>query len=83
MTVYDMDASAQAVNSMLGKMYDQTLTLVGEEKITPPAGKFDVDHFRIDDSVDFFITGPDALMVRFQWRPADRDYVLTHLEAGP
>ena len=82
MTVYDMDAGAQAVSSMLGKMYDQTLTFVGSEEMTTPAGTFDVDHFRIDDTVDLYITGPDAVMVRFQWLPADRDYVLTSLETG-
>lgn len=83
MTVYDMDAGAQAVSSMLGKVYNQTLTFMGEEKMTVPAGTFTVDHFRIDDTVDLYITGPDALMVRFQWIPADRDYVLTNLDTGP
>lgn len=82
MTVYDMDAGAQAVSSMLGKMYEQTLAYVGEEEMTVPAGTFTTDHFRIDDAVDLYITGPDAIMVRFVWKPADRDYVLTELETG-
>lgn len=82
MTVYDMDAGAQAVSSMMGKMYDQTLTYMGEVEVSVPAGSFMTDHFRIDDAVDLYITGPDAIMVRFQWLPADRDYVLTHLETG-
>jgi hypothetical protein len=82
MTVYDMDAGAQAVSSMLGKVYDQTLTFIGEEEMTVPAGTFATDHFRIDDTVDLYITGPDALMVRFQLIPADRDYVLTTLETS-
>lgn len=75
-----MDAGAQAVSFMLGKMYDQTLTFVGEEEMTTPTGTFTTDHFRVDDTVDLHITGPDAIMVRFQWIPADRDYVLTCLE---
>lgn len=82
MTVYDMDAGAQAVSSMLGKVYDQDLEFIGEEDMTTPAGTFQVDHFRIEDTVDLYITGPDAIMVRFQWIPADRDYVLTTLETG-
>ena len=82
MTVYDMDAGAQAVSSMLGKVYDQTLTFIGEEEMTVTAGTFATDHFRIDDTVDLYITGPDALMVRFQLIPADRDYVLTTLETS-
>ena len=82
MTVYDMDAGAQAVSSMLGKVYTQNLEFIGAEKMTTPAGTFDVDHFRVEDAVDMYITGPDAILVRFQWIPADRDYVLTSLETG-
>lgn len=82
MTVYDMDAGAQAVSSMLGKVYTQDLEFIGTEKMTTPAGTFDVDHFRVEDVVDMYITGPDAILVRFQWIPADRDYVLTSLETG-
>jgi hypothetical protein len=81
-TVYDMDAGAQAVSSMLGKVYDQTIAFIGEEEMTTPAGTFTVDHWRVEDIVDLYVTGPDALMVRFQWIPADRDYVLTSLETG-
>lgn len=82
MTVYDMDARAQAVSSMLGKMYDQILIYVGEESMTTPAGTFMVDHFKIDGEVDLYITGPDAILVRFLWRSSDREFVLTHLETG-
>lgn len=82
MTVYDMDAGAQAVSSMLGKVYTQDLEFIGTEKMTTPAGTFEVDHFRVEDVVDMYITGPDAILVRFKWIPADRDYVLTSLETG-
>lgn len=82
MTVYDMDALAGSVSSMMGKVYDQTLNFAGKEEMTTPAGTFMTDHFRIDDAVDLYITGPDAIMVRFQWIPADRDYVLTSLETS-
>jgi hypothetical protein len=82
MAVYYMDAGAQAASFMLGKIYDQTLTFVGEEEMTTPAGTFTTDHFRVDDTVNLHITGPDAIMVRFQWIPADRGYVLTCLETG-
>jgi hypothetical protein len=81
-TVYDMDARAQSVGSMLGKMYEQKLTYVGEEEITTPAGTFRVDHFRVDDTADFYLYGPESIVVRFVWRPQDRDYVLTKLETG-
>ncbi len=81
-TVYDMDARAQSVGSMLGKVYEQTLTYVGEDEVTTPAGTFKVDHFRVDDTVDFYLWGPESIVVRFVWHPQDRDYVLTKLESG-
>jgi len=56
------------------------LWITSEDRI--PAGTFTTDHFRVDDTVDLYINGPDAIMVRFQWIPADRDYVLTCLETG-
>lgn len=82
-TVYDMDAGAQAVSSMLGKLYDSEIEYLGEQDMTTPAGNFQVEHYRISDAVDMYITGPDAILVRFVWKPADRDYVLTSLEQSP
>jgi hypothetical protein len=82
MAVYYMYAGAQAVSFMLGKICDQTLAFVGEEEMTTPAGRFTTDHFRVHDTVKLHITGPDTIMVRFQWIPAGRDYVLNCLEVG-
>lgn len=78
-TVYDMDAGAQAVSSMLGKLYESEIEYLGEQDMTTPAGSFQVEHYRISDAVDMYVTGPDAILVRFVWRPADRDYVLISL----
>ncbi len=75
-TVYDMDPGAQAVSSMLGKVYTQTIEYLGTEEMTVPAGTFTVDRFNIDDAVDIYLTGPDRVLVRFLWTPADADYVL-------
>lgn len=82
-TVYDMDAGAQAVSSMMGKMYEQTIEYVGVESVTVPAGTFETDHYSIGGAVDLYLYGPDAIMVRFIWKPADRDYMLTSLEQSP
>lgn len=78
-TVYDMDAGAQAVSSMLGKLYDSEIEYLGEQDMTTPAGNFQVEHYRVSDAVDMYVTGPDAILVRFVWKPADREYVLTSL----
>jgi hypothetical protein len=75
-TVYDMDPGAQAASSMLGKVYTQTIEYLGTEEMTVPAGTFTVDRFNIDNAVDIYLTGPDRVLVRFLWTPADADYVL-------
>jgi len=79
-TVYDMDAGAAGPQALLGRLYTQSLRFVGRESLTTMAGVFDTDHFKIDDAVDIYVTGPDAIMVRFQWTPADRVYDLIKLE---
>lgn len=81
-TVYDMDAGAQAVSSMMGKMYEQTIEHMGEETVTVPAGTFKTEHYNFGGMVDMYLYGPDSILVRFIWTPADRDYVLTSLEQG-
>jgi hypothetical protein len=82
-TVYDMDAVAKGVGSLLGRLYQQDIELLGQEQVTTPAGTFLTDHFKIAGGVDMYITGPDAVLVRFVWEPADRDYVLVDYASGP
>lgn len=79
-TVYDMDGGAAGPGALLGRLYTQNLRFIGAEKMTTPAGEFDVDHFKIDQAVDIYVTGPDSLMVKFVWPPADRVYELVKLE---
>lgn len=79
-TVYDIDAGAAGPQALLGRLYTQKLDYVGPEKMTTPAGEFQVDHYKIDNAVDIYVTGPDAIMVKFVWAPADRVYELVKLE---
>ena len=51
--------------------------------MTTPAGAFQTDHFKIDNAVDIYVTGPDSIMVKFLWTPADRVYELVKLEPPP
>lgn len=81
--VYDMDAPAAGPQTLLGRLYTQKLEYLGAEKMTTPAGTFDVDHFKIEDAVDIYVTGPDSIMVKFVWTPADRVYELVKLEPPP
>ncbi|MDX2222825.1 MAG: hypothetical protein SFV21_08755 [Rhodospirillaceae bacterium] len=82
-TVYDMPGGADGPQALLGSMYTQSLTFVGRERVTTPAGTFDTEHYKIDDAVDIYVTGPDAIMVKFVWTPADRVYELVKLEPPP
>lgn len=79
-TVYDMDAGAAGPQALLGRLYTQQLNFIGQESTTTPAGTFDTEHYKIDDAVDIYVTGPDAIMVKFLWTPADRVYELENLE---
>ena len=82
-TVYDMDAGAAGPQALLGRLYTQKLEYLGPEKVTTPAGAFQTDHFKIDNAVDIYVTGPDSIMVKFLWTPADRVYELVKLEPPP
>jgi hypothetical protein len=78
--VYDMDAGAAGPQTLLGRLYTQKLERLGTESLTTPAGTFETERYRIDDAVDIYVTGPDSIMVRFVWTPADRVYELVKLE---
>ena len=80
--VYDLKTRLAGPGDVLGPMYDITTTCVGEEDMTTPAGKFRVDHFRNDSGTDIYITGPDAILVRFIWPAVDEEYLLTLLATG-
>jgi hypothetical protein len=78
-TVYDMAMGTEAPMRS-GQVRTHGLEYLGEEDVTVPAGTFRCDHFRIDDVVDYFVTGPDALFVKFIWKSVRTEYVLTSLE---
>ena len=81
-TVYDVAANGTQP-LQVGRVYVQGLTYVGNELISVPAGAFPCDHFRVGDAVDYYVTGPDAIFVKFVWRANNAEYVLTKLEMGP
>ncbi len=78
-TVYDMAMGTKAPMQS-GQVKTHGLEYLGREDVTVPAGTFPCDHFRIDDVVDYYVTGPDALFVKFIWKSARTEYVLTALE---
>jgi hypothetical protein len=78
-TVYDIAAGTKGPMRS-GQVKTHGLEYLGQEDVTVPAGTFPCDHFRIDDIVDYYVTGPDALFVKFIWKSARTEYVLTALE---
>ena len=81
--VYDMDGGAAGPQALLGRLYQQKIKFIGAEQVTTKAGTFATEHFKIDNAVDVYVTGPDAILVKFLWTPADRLYELVKLEQTP
>ena len=79
-TVYDLMVRLKGPGNMIGPMYESVTTLIGREEITVPAGTFEVDHYKTESGVDMYLTGPDHILVKFDWPAADQEYVLTSLE---
>ncbi|MSO97156.1 MAG: hypothetical protein EXR11_02905 [Rhodospirillaceae bacterium] len=80
---YGFDATAQGVTSLLGKAMNYRLTYNGPEQVTVPAGTFASDHFRIEDTVDIYVTSQDAIVVKFVYAAIDREHLLIDYTKGP
>lgn len=79
LAVYDPAPLAEGPDGLLGQMTAQPTEYLGTERITVPAGTFESDHFRIGNSIDLFVTGPDAILVTWRFSAIDREHVLTSL----
>lgn len=80
--VYDMQTRLTGPGNVFGSQYTVPTEYVGKETMKTPAGTFVVDHYR-HPTTDIYVTGPDAILVRFTWKAAGWDYVLKTLEQGP
>lgn len=78
--MYDLSPLADGPNGMLGKLSTQEFEYLGETSVTVPAGTYTVDHFRLEDSVDMYVTIKDAILVKWRFEAIDREHVLTCLE---
>lgn len=79
-TVYDPDPLAAGEGGLLGKIATQTISYVGDKDVTVPAGTFLARHYRIEDAIDLYTTGPDAVVVKWRFQALDREHVLTDLK---
>lgn len=80
LTMYDLDPLAEESDGLLGKITEQRFEYKGQVTVSVPAGTFICDHFRLEDAIDMFVTGPDAILVKWSFPAIDREHVLTALE---
>lgn len=80
---YNYNATGDGESFLLGRVMDYRMTYVGPEKVTVPAGTFATEHYRVEDAVDLYLTGDDALVVKFVYESIDREHLLTELKKGP
>jgi hypothetical protein len=68
-----------AMESVRCKLTPVQLTFVADETIKVPAGKFRTEHFRFGESTDVWVTGPDRIMVRHEYRTFGTRFELSKL----
>lgn len=79
LNMYDLDPLADSPNGILGKLTTQTFEYKGQVSVTVPAGTFVSDHYRLEDAIDMYVTGPDAILVKWRFEAIDREHVLIEL----
>jgi len=88
-TFYNTSTKWNGTDGPLGRLETQRLTLLGEEEVSVPAGRFRATHFKFDaDDVKvptshLWVTGEHQLLVKYDWGELDLEYVLTDLVKGP
>ncbi len=80
LTVYDPAPLADGPDGLLGRVTTQNVVFHGPTTVTVPAGIFEVDHYTVGNSIDLFVTGPDAVLVKWSFPRIDREHVLMRLE---
>lgn len=80
--MYDPDPLAESDDGLLGAMIKQDITYLGQSTVTVPAGSFLTDHFQISGAIDIFVTGPDAVLVKWRFPRIDREHVLLGIARG-
>lgn len=77
--MYDLSPLAEGPNGILGSLTTQNFDYRGETSIDVPAGTFLVDHYRLEDAVDMYVTPEDAILVKWRFEAIDREHMLTSL----
>jgi hypothetical protein len=75
----NFDASADVGTPAVARLQSQKWRFAGAEKLAVPAGTFDCDRYTTG-TANVWVTGPDRVLVRFEWPSLDREYVLSKYE---
>jgi hypothetical protein len=78
----NVDAISAPQNPNLVTPMEQTWELLGTDTVRVPAGQFETEHYRVND-FDVWVTGADRILVKFDWKSIDREYVLSRYRSGP
>ena len=82
-TFYNTSTKWNGTDGPLGRVEVYRIKMLGEEEITVPAGKFKAMHFTMDSDLlkvptsHLWVTGEDAILLRYDWADFDLEYVLT------
>lgn len=83
--IYNTSTRWNGTDGPLGRMEELIVAARGSESITVPAGTFDCQRFTLDiddpsiPTSHVWITGPDKLLVRYDWPDFDLTYRLVRL----
>ncbi len=80
LNMYDLSPLADSPDGILGKLTTQRFNYAGETTVTVPAGTFTVDHYRLEDAVDMYVHGPDAILVKWRFDAIEREHILIELD---
>ncbi len=78
-TVYNTDTLGKSLGSILGRVHDVKLELLGEEEIDVPAGRFLTKKYLMDERLEIWVGVEDPLMVKMRNQSKDRLYELVEL----
>ncbi len=83
--IYNTSTQWDGTDGPLGRQETLRVTLVGEEEMEVPAGRFHTTHFRFESDFinvptsDLWITGEDLVLVKYDWSGLGLEYVLVSL----
>ena len=77
----NFDASSDVNAPAVARLQSQSWRRVGTETIDVPAGRFETER-HTNGEATVWTTGPDCVLVRFEWTSLGLEYVLTQYAVG-